>query len=162
MKLRMVLGLAFLGCLVFAATVSAQLIDKKTLSLETAKQAAVAAEAEAAKNNWKVVIAVVDDGGNPLVVHRMDDAQIASIRIAIGKAETAARFKRPTKALEDALAGGRNAILALPGATPLEGAFPVVVDGKVVGAVGVSGALSAQDAQCAKAGVDAVMKALGR
>lgn len=138
---------------------SAQLLDKKTLTLETAKKAA---EAEAAKNKWKMVIAVVDDAGNLVYLQRMDDAQIASIEIATGKAGTAVRYKRPTKALEDAIAGGRNAFLNLPHATTLEGGIPIVLDGRIIGAVGVSGELAARDAQVAKAGVDAVMKALGR
>ncbi len=159
---RTMLSLALLGLLLAAATASAQLMDKKTLTLETAKKATAAAEAESAKNNWKHVIAVVDDGGNLVYLGRMDDAPIASVRIAIGKAQTSARFKRPTKAMEDALVGGRNAILALPGATPLEGGLPIVVDGRVVGGIGVSGVTGKEDTQSAQAGVDAVMKALGR
>ncbi len=115
-----------------------------------------ASKAEAAKNNWKVVIAIVDEGGHLVELSRIDDTQYGSIDIAIGKAQTSAALKRPTKAIEDAVAGGRNAILGLKGVTPLQGGLPIVVDGKVIGAIGVSGVTSQQDEQIAKAGVDAL------
>ena len=139
-----------------ASLAQAQVVDKKVLSLEGAKKIAVAAEAEARKNNWNVVIAVVDDGGHLIYLQRLDGTQTGSVAVAIGKAQTSAGFKRPTKALEDAIAGGRNAILALHAATPLEGGLPVIINGQVVGAVGVSGVKSVEDAQVAKAGIDAL------
>lgn len=148
-----------LGC---GAATAAQLATKKALTLEVAKQMAAAAEAEAAKNKWNMVIAIVDDGGNLVYLERMDETQIGSIEVAQQKAQSAIKFKRPTKALEDAVAGGRTAVLKLPGAMPIEGGLPITVDGKIIGAIGVSGAASAQDAQCARAGLDALAKILGQ
>ena len=139
-----------------AGLAGAQVMDKKVLSLDGAKKIAAAAEVEAMKNNWIVVIAVVDDGGHLIYLQRLDGTQTGSVAVAIGKAQTSAGFKRPTKALEDAIAGGRNAILALHAATPLEGGLPVIINGQVVGAVGVSGVKSVEDAQIAKAGIDAL------
>ena len=132
---------------------AAQLTDKKALTLDAAKKIAAAAEAEAVKNKWNVVIAVVDDGGHLIYLQRMDTTQTGSIDVAIRKAQTAMSFKRPTKVFEDAIAGGRNALIALS-ALPLEGGLPVTVGGQVIGAVGVSGVTSQQDGQIAKAGVD--------
>lgn len=133
---------------------SAQLADKKVLTLDGAKKVAAAAEAEAKKNNWNVVIAVVDDGGNLLYLQRLDGTQTGSIDVAIQKARTAQAFKRPTKVFEDAIAGGRNALIALHGALPLEGGLPILVGGQLVGAIGVSGVKSTEDGQIAKAGAD--------
>ncbi len=133
----------------------AQTSDKKVLNLEGARKVAAAAEAEAKKNNWNVVIAIVDDGGNLVYLQRMDGTQTGSIQVAIDKARTAQAFKRPTKVFEDLVAGGRNVILAL-GAMPIEGGVPVKVGDQVVGAVGVSGVTAPQDGQIAKAGADAV------
>jgi uncharacterized protein GlcG (DUF336 family) len=135
---------------------AAQLADKKVLTLDGARKVAAAAEAEAKKNNWNVVIAVVDDGGNLIYLQRIDGTQTGSIDVAIQKARTAQAFKRPTKVFEDAIAGGRNALLALHGALPLEGGVPIVVGGQLVGAIGVSGAKSTEDGQVAKAGVDSL------
>lgn len=135
---------------------SAQSIDRKAIGLADAKKMAAAAEAEARRNNWTMVIAICDEGGNLIYLEKIDDTQIGSIEIAQGKAGTAARMKRPTKALEDAIAGGRTAVLGLPGITPVEGGIPVIVDGKVIGAIGVSGGTSPQDAQVAQAGLDAL------
>jgi glc operon protein GlcG len=141
----------------------AQLADKKTLTLTIAKQIAAAAEAEAIKNKFTMVIAVLDDGGNLIYLERMDETQLASIQIAQGKAHTALAFKRPTKALEDAVAGGRNAILSMPGAVMVEGGLPLATpDGKIIGSIGVSGGTSPQDGIVAKAGVDAFAKMLGQ
>ncbi|MBI4611755.1 MAG: heme-binding protein [Candidatus Rokubacteria bacterium] len=137
-------------------------MDKKALTLEAAKKIAAAAEAEAMKNNWRVVIAIVDDGGHLTYLQRIDETQTGSIRVAIEKARTAVAYKRPTKVFEDLVAGGRNVILSLPGAMPIEGGLPLVVDGKVVGAIGVSGVTAQQDGIIAKAGVDAFGKLLGR
>ncbi|MBI4589212.1 MAG: heme-binding protein [Candidatus Rokubacteria bacterium] len=151
-------GLSILAVSLAAADASAQLADKKALTLEAAKKVASAAEAEARKNNWRVVIAVVDDGGHLVYLQRIDETQTGSIRIAVQKARSAVAFKRPTKVWEDAVAGGRMAILGLDGAVPIEGGVPLVVDGKVVGAIGVSGVTAAQDGQTARAGADALGK----
>ncbi|HXY25590.1 MAG TPA: heme-binding protein [Candidatus Acidoferrum sp.] len=126
------------------------------ISLENAKKAAAPALAEAAKNNWNMAVAIVDPGGNLVYYEKMDNTQLGSANVAIDKARTAALFKRPTKALQDALAAGGDGlrILKIQGATPVEGGIPLVLDGKIVGAIGVSGGSSAQDAQCAKAGAD--------
>jgi uncharacterized protein GlcG (DUF336 family) len=133
----------------------AQLADKKALTLEAAKKIAVAAEAEAKKNSWNVVIAIVDDGGHLIYLQRMDGTQTGSVDVAIKKAQTAINFKRPTKVFEDAVAGGRQVILALHGALPIEGGVPVTVGGQIIGAIGVSGVKSTEDGQIAKAGADA-------
>lgn len=126
------------------------------VSVDVARKAADAAIAEGKKNGWNVAAAVVDPAGELVFFERMDNTQSASVVIAQEKARTAAMFKRPSKALEEALAGGRMAILKLPGATPVEGGIPLLIDGKIVGAVGVSGATSPQDGQCAAAGIEAV------
>ncbi len=145
--------IAALSGLSFSA--SAQLADKKVLTLEAAKKLAAAAEAEATKNKWTVVITIVDEGGHPIYLQRIDGTQTGSIDVALRKAKTAVGFKRSTKVFEDAIAGGRNAIIAL-GALPLEGGLPLIVGGQVIGAIGVSGVTSQQDGQVAKAGADAL------
>jgi glc operon protein GlcG len=126
------------------------------VSLETAKKVAAPAIAEATKNNWTVAVAVVDPAGNLVYYEKMDNTQLGSANVAVDKARTAALFKRPSKAFQDALAAGGDSvrILRLQGVVPVEGGIPLVVEGKIVGAIGVSGATSAQDAQCAKAGAD--------
>jgi uncharacterized protein GlcG (DUF336 family) len=126
----------------------------KYITLEDAKKAMGAAEAEARKNNWNVAIAIVDAGANLILFEKIDDTQLGSVNIAIGKARTAVNFKRPTKAVEDMIAGGRQVFLALEGITPLQGGLPVMADGKLIGAVGVSGVLSSQDEQVAQAAVN--------
>jgi len=128
------------------------------ISVDNAKKAAAPAIAEAVKNKWTVAVAVVDPAGVLVYYEKMDNTQIGSADIAIDKARTAARFKRPTKALQDALAAGGDGlrILGLSGVTPVEGGFPLVMDGKIVGAIGLSGMSSAQDSQCAKAGADSL------
>ena len=133
-----------------------QLATKKAITLALAKKIATAAEAEARKNNWTVVVSVVDDGANLVYLGRMDNTQIGSIEASIQKARTAISFKRPSKAFEDMIAGGRTAILGLPGVVPIEGGLPLIVDGQMVGAIGVSGATSQQDGVVAKAGADAL------
>jgi glc operon protein GlcG len=135
---------------------NAQTADKKVLTLDGARKVAAAAEAEAKKNNWNVVIVVVDDGGNLIYLQRLDGTQTGSIQVAIDKARTAQAFKRPTKVFEDAIAGGRNALIALHGALPLEGGLPILVGGQLVGAIGVSGVKSTEDGQIAKAGADSL------
>lgn len=129
---------------------------KKTLTLEAAKHIAAAAEAEATKNGWLVVIAVVDDGGHLLYLQRLDNTQFASIEVATQKAHAAVGFKRPTKTFADAVTGGRVGLLSLPGILPLEGGLPLTIDGEIVGAIGVSGVTSEQDGQIAKAGAEAL------
>jgi uncharacterized protein GlcG (DUF336 family) len=138
-----------------AMTLEAQLATKKSLTLAAAKKLAAAAEAEASKNGWNVVIAILDDGANLLYLQRMDGSQIGSIEVAQEKARTAVRFKRPSKALEDAVTGGRNVVLRLP-VMPIEGGIPLMVDGQLIGAIGVSGVTSQQDGQIATAGVAAM------
>jgi glc operon protein GlcG len=151
--------LSLIALTVFAAlsmNANAQLADKKVLTLEAAKKIAAAAEAEARKNNWNVVIAVVDDGGHLVYLQRIDGTQTGSIDVAIGKARTAAAFKRPTKVFDE-LAKTRPSITSIsPTAVLLEGGIPVVAGGQVVGAVGVSGVTSQQDAQVAEAGIAAL------
>jgi glc operon protein GlcG len=131
---------------------------KKALSLADARQIAAAAESEALNNKWNVTIAVVDEGGNLLYLQRMDEAPVGSIVVAQQKARTAFLFKRTTKSLEEVIAGGRTVMLTLPGATPIEGGLPLLNDGRVVGAIGVSGVQSSQDAQIAQAGVEVAAK----
>jgi len=134
-----------------------QLPSKRVLTLETAKRMAVAAEAEAAKNKWLITVAVVDDGGNLLLFHRMDDAKLVAVDIAMRKAKTAVFFQGETKALEEEVTkGGRTALLPIEGFMPLQGGFPIIVEGKVIGGIGVSGMSGEQDAQCAAAGLKAL------
>ncbi len=130
------------------------------ISMEAAKKALAAAEAEAKKNNWTVAIAIVDSSSKLTVFSKMDNTQHASVDFAIGKAVTANNLKRPTKALQDNIAlGGVNLrILGQPGITPLEGGVPIIADGRIVGAIGVSGVMSNQDAQVAMAGAAAAVK----
>jgi glc operon protein GlcG len=125
-----------------------------SINLENAKKVAAPAMAEARKNNWNMAVAVVDPDGTLIYFEKMDNTQNASANIAIEKARSAAVLKRPTKVLEDAVAAGGDGlrILALPGALPVEGGIPLIVDGKIIGAIGVSGGMSSQDAQCAQAG----------
>jgi glc operon protein GlcG len=131
--------------------------NRIVLTLDDAKRITVAAEAEAGRHDWSVVIAVVDDGGNLIHLLRRDGTQFGSIDVAVAKARCAVAFRRPTKAFEEQLAAGRMGYLGLPGALPVEGGIPIVVEGQVVGAVGVSGVRSAQDAQVAQAGIDALL-----
>ena len=126
------------------------------LSLEDAKRVAAAARAEAEKNGWAIVIAVVDDGGHLMYLERMDGTQKASSRIAVEKGRTAILFKRPTKAIEDNVLEGRTVMMGLPGAVPLEGGVPLMKDGQFVGGIGVSGVQSFQDGIVARAGAAAL------
>jgi uncharacterized protein GlcG (DUF336 family) len=143
-----------------ASSAQSQVMEKKTLTLEGAKKAIVAVQAEAKKLNAPgAVVAVVDDGGNLIALERLDGTFAAGANISIGKARTAVLFKRPTKAFEDTIRGGRTAMVALPDTffTPLQGGVPVMVDGQIVGGVGVSGAASAQqDEELAMAGANAL------
>jgi uncharacterized protein GlcG (DUF336 family) len=126
------------------------------IGIEGARAVMAAAESEAAKNNWAVVISIIDSGGNIVMLHRHNDVQLSSIEISQGKAKTALMFKRPSKVLDDAISSGGAGLrfLALKDIVPLEGGLPIVADGKIVGAIGVSGVLSSQDSQVARAGAD--------
>lgn len=132
------------------------MLTKHALSLDDAKQAAAAAAAVAVQNGWKVVVAILDDGGNLLYLERADGTQPGSVDVAIAKGRTAVMFRRPTKAFEDTVAGGRTVMMMLPGATPVEGGLPLIYRGEVVGAIGVSGVQSSQDGQIAKGAADYV------
>ena len=157
MKYIMSLGLALL---LSAPSILAELPVKEVLTLNVAKKIAQAAEAEAIKRGATVVIAVVDDGGYLILLERLDDTQVASVEVAIGKARTAAIFRRPSKVFEDQVREGRVAALALPGATPLQGGIPVILDGKVIGAIGVSGNTPQEDEDIAKVGASAIDAAI--
>jgi glc operon protein GlcG len=158
-------GIAAAALLLFATSALAQtppipppaLPYGPPISLQAAKKAMAAAELEAAKNSGPVAIAIVDSGGQLVMLHRLDNVQHASIRLAQGKARTALEFRRDTKALEEAIARGGAGLrlLAIDDVTPLEGGIPIVADGKIIGAIGVSGVGSAQDAQIAQAGAEA-------
>lgn len=130
--------------------------SKSVLTLEDAKRIAAAAEAEAQRNGWRAVIAVVDDGGHLLYLQRSHDTQFGSVETAIKKAHAAAAFQRPTKASEDAVLSGRLIHLALPGVIPAEGGVPLEIAGVIVGGLGISGVRSFQDGQIAAAGVAAL------
>jgi len=151
-------AMAAMAVSIFAAAsfaAHAQLADKKALTLDAAKKMVAAAEAEAVKNKWNVVIAVVDDGGHLIYLQRMDGTQTGSIDVAIGKAKTSMAFKRPTKVFDD-LAKTRPSIMSLGDVTLLEGGVPVKAGDQVIGAIGVSGVTSQQDAQIAEAGLAAL------
>jgi uncharacterized protein GlcG (DUF336 family) len=154
--IRAAIALAALAFAALPLAAQAQLADKKALTLDAAKKMAVAAEAEAMKNKWNVVIAVVDDGGHLIYLQRMDGTQTGSIDVAIGKARTAMAFKRPTKVFDE-LAKTRPSILTLGSdVNLLEGGIPIKVGEQVVGGIGVSGVTSQQDAQVAEAGLAAL------
>jgi uncharacterized protein GlcG (DUF336 family) len=143
-----------------ASLVGEELPTKKTLSLSVAKQIAAAAEKHALANKWNVCIALVDDGGHLVYFQRLDGTQTGSVLVSQRKAQTAIGFKRPSKVFEEQVAGGRNALLGLPGATPLEGGLPLVADGQMIGAIGISGVTAQQDGQIAQAGADALAEIL--
>jgi glc operon protein GlcG len=128
----------------------------KYITLEAAKSMMAAGEAEARKNGWNVCIAIVDASGGLILFQKLDDTQNGSIAVSQGKARTAALFKRPSRLLEEMIAQGKTAFLSVEGIVPLQGGVPVTVDGKVIGAVGVSGVTSAQDEQVAMAAVGAL------
>ncbi len=130
--------------------------SKPVLTLDDAKRIAAAAEAEALANAWRVVIAVVDDGGHLLYLQRSHDTQFGSVDIAIKKARAAVAFQRPTKAWEDAVLSGRLTHLALPGVIPSEGGVPLARNNQIIGGLGISGVRSFQDGQIAQAGANAL------
>ena len=147
--------------LAVAATAVAQQAPPEygpAITLEQAKKVMAGAEAEATKNKWNVVITIVDPGGNILMVHRLDNTQFGSVEVAREKAFSAVAFRRPTKVFQDLVGqGGANLrLLNLTGGSVLEGGIPIVVDGKIIGGIGVSGVTSQQDAQIAQAGIDAL------
>lgn len=154
---RMISAFALFPLLLVSAATFAQTPSYGTdVNLETAKKIGAAALAEARKNKWNVAVAIVDNHGALVYYERMDDTQTASPRIAVAKARTAAMFRRPTKALEDGVNGGRQSLLGLPGATPIDGGLPIVIGGKIAGGIGVSGVQSHEDAQIARAGLETV------
>ncbi len=146
------IAIAALATMIVAEAVQAQLIDKTTLALDGAKKIVAAAEAKAKTEGARVVIAVVDDGGSLLVLERLDDTQVASVNVGIDKARTAAIYRRPSKVFEDQVKNGRVSALALHGAVALQGGVPIIVNGKVIGAIGVSGETPQQDEDIAMAG----------
>ncbi|HEY1907280.1 MAG TPA: heme-binding protein [Myxococcaceae bacterium] len=129
---------------------------KEVLTLKAAKSIADTAEAEALRRGSAVVIAVVDDAGHLLVLHRLDDTQVASVEVGVAKARTAAIFRRPSKVFEDQVKNGRVSALALPGAAALQGGLPIVHHGRVIGAIGVSGNTPQEDEDIARAGAAAL------
>jgi glc operon protein GlcG len=158
LAVKFLVTLTILFC---TATVKAQQMSNPygaPISLENAKKSAAAGIAEARKNNWAMAVAIVDPSGTLVYYEKIDNTQTASAQVAINKARSAAVYKRPTKAFQDALAKGGDGlrILGLEGAVPVEGGVPIVMDGKIVGAIGMSGGTSAQDAQCAQMGADAL------
>lgn len=161
MRFFRVLAVLVMGLSSFVQEGAAQLLaEKPALTLEAAKIIAAAAEAEARQHGWEVVIAITDEGGHLLFLQRMDGVQRGSLEIAQRKARTAALYRRPSKAFADRLAGGNVSTLAFPDVIPLEGGVPIVVEGHTLGAVGVSGVQAAQDAQIARAGIDALLARL--
>lgn len=135
-----------------AVTAQAQLIEKTALTLDGAKKIAAAAETKARAEGARVVIAVVDEGGSLLLLERLDDTQVASVNVGIDKARTAAIYRRPSRVFEEQVKNGRVSALALHGAVALQGGVPIIVGGKVIGAIGVSGETPSQDEDIAIAG----------
>jgi uncharacterized protein GlcG (DUF336 family) len=134
---------------------------KRSLTLEAARLMAAAAEATAAKNGWKVVIAVADDGGHALLVHRLDGTQSSSVPTAMGKARSAVAYKRPTRILEEMINQGRFSFLSAGGdPVALQGGLPIEIEGQLVGGIGVSGVKASDDEIVAQAGIDALRQAL--
>jgi glc operon protein GlcG len=148
--------LLFAAAAAFATTVPAQLPDKKVLTLEAAKRVATAAAESAHQRRARVVIAVVDDGGYPIYLERLDGTQVASAQVGIDKARTAAIYRRPSKDFEDQVRSGRASALALSGAVPLQGGLPLKDGETVVGAIGVSGETPQEDEDIARAGAEAL------
>src|ERR1700740_550012 len=150
-------SLALAAMVLVGESAQAQLLEKKALSLETTRKMVAAAEAEAQRNNWRGVVAVVDDGGWIILLERMDHAALtASVELAPGEARAAALFKKPTEALEDAINHGRYAAITARGFIEMQGGLPVVVDGEVIGAIGASFDTPEHDAEIARAGLAAL------
>jgi len=157
MRKSMMFGIALGLSLLTAANAFAQLAQKKVITLAAARKMVAAAEAEAERNHWAAVIAVVDDGGWPILIERMDHAAVvAGVELAPGKARAAALFKKPSGDLEDAINGGRIAATTARGFVEMQGALPIIVDGEVIGAIGISADTKEHDVQIARAGVAAL------
>jgi glc operon protein GlcG len=150
-------SLALAAVVLLGPSAQAQLLQKKALSLDAARKMVAAAEAEAERNHWRGVVSVVDDGGWVILLERMDHAAMtASVELAAGKARSAALFKKPTQALEEAINHGRYAAITARGFIEMQGGLPVVVDGEVIGGIGASFATPEEDEQIAKAGLAAL------
>ena len=152
-------SLALAAIVLLGQSAQAQLFEKKSLSLTAARKMVAAAEAEAERNHWRGVVAVVDDGGWVILLERMDHAAMtASVELAEGKARSAALFKKPTQALEEAINHGRYAAITITarGFIEMQGGLPIVVDGEVIGGIGASFATPEEDEQIAKAGLAAL------
>jgi glc operon protein GlcG len=159
MRIPMSCGLTIGAVLLVAQGAAAQLLEKKTLSLEAARKIVAAAEAEAERQHLAGVVAVVDDGGWPILLERMDHATfVSSVELAPGKARTAALFKKPSQALDDAINHGRIAAVTAPGFVEMAGGLPIVVDGEVIGAIGASFDTPEHDVQIAQAGLAALTR----
>jgi glc operon protein GlcG len=151
MRISVALGLVLAGLALPTQNVAAQFLEKKVLTLAAAQRMVAAAQAEAERNHWAGVIAVVDDGGWPILMVRMDNAAfVASVELAPGKARTAALFKKPSQALEDAINHGRIAAVTARGFIEMQGGLPIVVDGQVIGGIGASFDTPEHDVQVAK------------
>lgn len=158
-RLNQIIAAAALSVVAATPVVAAAeplVLDKQVLSLAAARKIIAAAEAEARTRALGVVIVVVDDTGNIIQLTRMDSAQVASVNVGIGKARTAAIYRRPSRVFEEQIKNGRVAALALADATPLQGGVPITIGGKIVGAVGVSGDSPQADEEIALAGAKAV------
>ncbi len=161
MHLKKTLGILAIAMAAFGqapTTTSANIPYGLSISPDAAKRVAAAAIAEARKNNWEMAVAVVDTGGYLVYFERMTNAQIGSVQVSIDKAKSAALFRRPTKVFQDIVAGGGAGLrmLGLTGAVPVDGGIPIIVGGKVIGAVGASGGVSDQDGRTAQAGANAM------
>src|SRR5262245_1284328 len=162
---RLTVMIITIGTLMMAANrpvAAADLATKRSLTLEVARQIAASAEKHARENKWNVCIAIVDDGGHLIYFQRMDGTQYGSVVVSQKKAQTAIGFKRPSKTFEEGVAGGRNALLGLPGAVPLEGGLPLTIDGDIIGAIGISGVTAQQDGMIAQAGADSLAGIVGK
>ena len=155
MHQRLMVAVMVATCLAAPSPAEGQSPQQPALTLEAATRLADAAQAEATRNKWNVVIAVVDGGGHLVHLRRMDGTQLGSVVVAEEKAKSAVLFRRPTKAFADAVASGRTAVLRLPGAIPIEGGVPLFVGEQAIGAIGVSGVTAEQDGQVAQAGAKA-------
>ena len=153
-RLRAVLAVTFVVLL--SAGLPAQLADKKVITLELAKQLAAVAEREIARNSFQMFVAIVDDSGIPIFVARINDAQPGSYEVAVSKARTAALYRRPSKAFDDMVRGGATTLLSIPQITTVEGGVPLMYEGKVIGAVGLSGGSAVQDGAVAQVVADAL------
>ena len=153
-RLRVVAGITI--AVLLGAGLSAQLADKKVITLDLARQLAAVGEREIARNSFQMFLAIVDESGIPIFVERVNDAQPGSYEVAIAKARTAALYRRPSKAFDDMVRGGATTLLSIPQLTTVEGGVPLMFEGKVIGAVGLSGGSAVQDGAVAQAVADAL------